>query len=775
MSLAGEGIGDEPPFEGVALPRRWVWPLSGIADWLESERECWFNWVPVCLGLGVAAYFWLPVEPSLMAALLPVPAAVVLKVLWRRDTLGYVLASVLLLLAAGMGIAKLRTEWVRAPVLERQLTGVLVRGFVDLVEPKAGKGQRITLRVVSIGTGPRALTADKLPRRVRVRTMAALDGLRPGDAVRLTATLGPPAEPSLPGGFDFGRQAWYLGIGGVGYSMTAAQIDPEAGPLPWRMWFTAAVETVRVSIGRAVVAGLPGETGGIANALITGERGGISAATDAAYRDSGLYHILSISGLHMVVMAGAFFFAVRFVFAAIPAIALRYPIKKWAAVAAAFGALGYLLISGASFATVRAYVQISILFAAMLVERPAIALRNVALAALGLLIVWPESLFDAGFAMSFAAVVALIAGFEAIRAREARLGRADVDRGPVMTAVLFVAGIMGSTLMATAAVAPIAAYQFHTSQQYGALANLVALPICDLFVLPLLLATLLAMPFGLEAAPLWLAGWGIDAMTGIAQGVAKLPGAAIPVAAIPASSFLAMLAGGMWLLLWKTRWRLLGVPVILSGLMLSPTLDRPDIIVGRDGRLVAARTDGRSLSALPAPRNMYELTRWLEADGDARPVRTVAVGTGFACDAAGCTAVLKGQRLAVTRHASAVREDCARASILVLDMPAPRGCTKPVVVIDPQALRRGGVHTIVVTKGGVRVETVATLRGERPWSRPPPVVLADGIGPRVPRLTQFALQAALAMGRGVPRPEEEGDDGEPGANGPGALGGDDGG
>ena len=764
MSLAGEGVGEDV-FEGVALPRRWGWPVSGLADWLEGERECWFNWVPVVLGLGVAVYFWLPVEPSLMAALLPLPAAVVLKILWRRETLGYVAASVLLLLAAGLALAKVRTEWVRAPVLERQLTGVPVRGFVDLVEPKPTKGQRITLRVTSIGTGSGALAADKLPRRVRVRTMATLAGLRPGDALRLTATLGPPAEPSLPGGFDFGRQAWYLGIGGVGYSMQAASIDTEAGPLPWQMRFTAVIEKVRLSIGRAVVAGLPGETGGIANALITGERGGISAATDTAYRDSGLYHILSISGLHMVVMAGAFFFSVRFVFAAIPSIALRYPIKKWAAVAAALGALGYLLISGSSFATVRSYVQISILFAAMLVERPALALRNVALAALGLLIVWPESLFDAGFQMSFAAVVALISGYEAVRARAERLGRADVDRGPVMTFVLFVGGIMGSTLMATAAVAPIAAYQFHTSQQYGALANLVALPICDLFVMPLALATLLAMPFGLEAVPLWFAGWGIDAMTWIAVVVAKLPGAAIAVVAIPASSFLAMLAGGLWLLLWKTRWRLLGVPLVLAGLALSPTLERPDIIVGRDGKLVAARADGNRFSALPAPRSMYEFSRWLEADGDARAAKGVAIGTGFSCDAAGCTAVLKGQRLAVTRHASALSEDCARASVLVLDMPRPKGCTKPAVVIDPDALRRGGVHAIVLTRGGARVETVAVQRGERPWSRPPPVVLADVAGARAPRLTQFALQAAVAMGRGAPRPEFEGDDAEAAADG----------
>jgi len=744
------GAGEEAGF--LEAPSRLIWPFGALADWLEAERASWFNWVPVLLALGVSGYFWLPVEPSLHLALLPVPAALVLKALWRRHTLTYVLGGVVLWLSLGFAIAKLRTEWVRGPVLERQVTGVDVRGFAELVEPKAGKGQRITVRVVSLG----GLPADKLPRRVRVRTMAALVGLRPGDAVRLTATLGPPGEPSLPGGFDFGRQAWYLGIGGVGYSMAAAQIDTEAGPLPLQMWATAPIERVRVGIGRAVIAALPGETGGIANALITGERGGITPATDAAYRDSGLYHILSISGLHMVVMAGAVFFSVRLVLAAVPGIALRYPIKKWAAVAAALGALGYLLISGGSFATVRSYVQISILFFAMMAERPALALRNVALAALALLLAWPESLFDAGFQMSFAAVVALVAGFEALRAREERLGRVDRMRGPVMTGLLFVAGIMGSTVVVTLAVAPIAAYHFHTSQQYGMIANLLALPICDVIVMPLALATLVAMPFGLEAGPLWFAGWGINAMTAIAYAVAGLPGAAVPVAAIPLAAFLWMLAGGLWLLLWTTRWRLLGVPLVLAGLAQAPFLERPDIIVGRDGRLVAARVDGVRFSALPAPRGLYELSRWLEADGDGRTAKSVAVGEGFGCDDTGCAVAIKGQRLAVARHGAALAEDCARASILVLDTARPKGCSRPGVVIDRDGLRRGGVHTVYVGKDGVRMQTVSAVRGDRPWSRPPVPPAFEPGSLRPSQLTQFAIQAALAFGLEVGEPGLEG-------------------
>src|SRR5204862_2613338 len=187
--------------------------------------------------------------------------------------------------------------------------------------------------------------------------------------------------------------------------------------------------------------------------LITGERGGISESTNQAFRDSGLFHILSISGLHMVIMAGAVFFCIRLALAAIPAIALRYPIKKWAAAGAMAGAFGYLMISGAAFATVRSYIMISIMFLAVMLDRPAVALRNVALAALLILLLWPESLFDPGFQMSFAAVVCLVSVYEWLRMRdEAREGW--MRRGPFARLALFFGGIVTSTLVASLSVAP---------------------------------------------------------------------------------------------------------------------------------------------------------------------------------------------------------------------------------------------------------------------------------------------------------------------------------
>jgi competence protein ComEC len=444
--------------------------------------------------------------------------------------------------------AKLRTELVRAPVLQAETGPVDVYGFVELIEPRAAKGQRLTIRV----TAMEKHEAHAWPARVRISTREENGALKPGDGVRVKARLSPPPGPALPGDYDFARAAWFQGLGAVGFAIAPAEIAPDLGEAPLTLRLGAGVGRVRQAIGRRVLEALPGQTGAIANALITGERGGISESTDQAFRDSGLFHILSISGLHMVIMAGAVFLSIRLVLAAVPAIALRYPTKKWAAAGAMVGALGYLMISGAAFATVRSYIMISIMFIAVLLDRPALALRNVALAALLILLLWPESLLDAGFQMSFAAVLSLVSVYEWLRARdEAREGW--MRRGAIARTLVFFGGIVTSTLVAGLAVAPFGIYHFHNTQQFAILANLLAIPICNLIVMPAALVSLVAMPLGLEVAPLWLMGQGIEAMVWCAQVVAALPGAVGRVPAMPTYAFVLIVAGGLWCALWQTR------------------------------------------------------------------------------------------------------------------------------------------------------------------------------------------------------------------------------
>ena len=712
----------------------------------DGERSRIFLWSPVALGAGIAAYFALPFEPAGWISLVPLAAALIIKSVTRRGSLMSALATALVLAASGFALAKLRVETVRAPVLQKTIRSAEIAGIVLRSEPRTPRGSRLTLRVEKLA----GLPPEQRPVVAHVRLMVADVVVRSGDHVRLMATLSPPAKPSVPGGFDYARTAWFEQVGAVGYAFLKPEIVPRSEMGGVLETWTRAIETLRETIALRIHAALPGEAGSIAAALIMGERGGITNATNDAYRSSGLFHILSISGLHMVIMAGAVFYSVRLVLAAIPALALRYEIKKWAAAAGIAGTFGYLAISGGAFATVRSALMILFIFGAVLLDRPALALRNVALSAFVILALYPESLFDAGFQMSFAAVTGLIAAYEEIRRRSSRAS----EPHPFVKVLMFFGGIVASTLIASAAVAPFAAYHFHQSQQYAVLANLVAIPICNIIVMPAALAALVLMPLGLEKLALIPMGLGIDAMTWCANFVAKLPGAVGHIPAIPWLAFALMVSGGLWLALWQSRLRIFGAGLILAGVCVAPFLPRPDILIARNGELVALRGADGLLSALPARQSKYEMERWLEQDGDARSASEVQRAAAFTCDGVGCIARVKGATVAVSRHAASIAEDCAAAAIVVLSAPRPKNCESTATVIDFFDVWRDGVHALYIEPGGpsgtpqVRVDTVAAHRGDRPWA--PVIARRDPLQKHRHNLPLPRIADAAPSGAGQP-------------------------
>ena len=735
-----------------APDRAGLW--SRLVGEIEAEQDRWFLWLPVMFGLGIALYFQLGVEPPLIALAGAAAIGLVLHVFGRRQQMLGLATGAIVAVALGALGAKVRTEFMAAPVLDRQISSVDVTGFVELVEPRAKRGQRITLMVVSFGK----MSEIERPHRVRVRTLTEDPSLRPGDAIRVRATLGPPPWPSAPGDFDFGRQAWFSALGGIGLAIGSLQRIDDAGPPPLWLQVRSPIERLRQAIRARIVAALPGETGEIATALITGERGGITDATNQAYRDSGLFHILSISGLHMVIMAGAVFWLLRLMLAAIPSIALRFPIKKWAAVGAILGGFGYLLISGGAPATVRSWIMLTIMFVAVLADRPALALRNVAIAALLILVLLPESLFDAGFQMSFAAVTGLISVYEYLRRRREEQERrtAGEQPGVFAHAFRFVGEIFGSTIIASFAVAPFGIYHFHNTQLLALIANLFAIPICNMIVMPAALGVLMALPFGIEIVPLTVMGWGIDAMSWVARWVGAMPGAVVKVPAIPTLSFVLLIGGGLWLLLWSRPWRMLGLVPIAFGLLLTPTEARPDLYVGRDGTTVAVRGPDGRLAALASRGSAFELARWLEIDGDRRPPAEVADGKAFRCDAIGCTARLQGRVIAIAMSPAALRDDCATADVLILRFVVPRPCPTSQragqILITPTHLARAGGHAVTIKASGQRLETVADVRGRRPWSGP----LVDRLSPDDdgrPLAGRLAGFSALFERFREPRPE----------------------
>ena len=674
-------------------------------------------WLPVGLIAGTGIYFALAVEPAFSIGMGMGLAGVLVAAAAVATGDGPNLRAVLALGAAiliGFGAAKLRTEAVAAPVLPHKIGPVRFDGRVISADAH-GKGTRLLLAVERIAR----LDAHQTPRRVRISVRMPPETVAPGQWVNVLAVLMPPPEPASPGGYDFGRWAYYQQIGAVGYAYGKPKPIAAARPDTLSQTLAAKIEELRDRMTARIRAVIPGQRGAIAAALITGKRGGIDENDQAAFRDSGLAHVLAISGLHLALAGGFFFWVVRALLALFPPVALRYPIKKWAAVAALLGAGIYLLISGCGAPALRSYIMLTVMFAAILFDRPALSMRSIAFAAAIILLWQPESLVEPGFEMSFAAVTGLIALAEWETARRARRGDAAIAPGLFGRVVRYAIGIALASIVAGLATAPFAIFHFDRASQYGLLGNLLAMPVVGLVIMPAATAAMVLMPFGLDKWALIVMGKGVGAMLVIAQWVAHLPGAATMVAVWPEAAVLLVVFGGLWIAIWRSSWRWLGAAPILAGFLVAGFAKPPDILIARDARTIAVRLADGKLAFLREAKDAYAAENWLKRDGDARAPDAALGGQAVRCDAYGCTARLgNGWTLASGTRFDALADDCSKAQIVVSAVPARGVCRGPRLVIDRFDVAKNGAYAIRLNKV-LEIGTVRAARGERPWSSRP--------------------------------------------------------
>jgi competence protein ComEC len=693
---------------------RWRGVLPALGRTALAERDRWPLWLPVGLGTGIGLYFALPFEPGLFAAGLVGFAGVAALAGFALvpRPLPRVLFAALAMVALGFALAKWRTEAVAAPVLSHRIGPLGIDGRVEQAELH-GKGIRIVLGDLHI----ERQRAEALPARVRISVRAQTPLPAPGSWVHATAVLMPPPAPAAPGAYDFGRAAYYLRLGGVGYVYGRPKpIAPLAAP-SWADGYRLFVETLRTRITARIHQVLPGSTGGIASALITGDRAAISDSDEQALRDAGLAHVLAIAGLHMALVGLGLFWVVRAMLAAIPSVALNHPIKKWAALAALGSSSFYLMISGATSASTRAFVMLAAMLLGVLFDRPSLSMRALALAAVVILVLGPESLIEPGFQMSFAAVVGLIAVAEWEQARP----RED-SAGPRRFAGLrrYVRGIATTSLVGSLATVPYAIYHFDRATHYAVLGNLLAMPIMGFVAMPAAALSVILMPFGLDAWPLRVLGSGIDAMLWVGRFVSGLPGAVTVMPAWPMASLVLVSAGGLWLGLWRKAWRWLGAIPALAGVFLAYAVVPPDLLIARDGQTVALRAPDGALKLFRATKDDYSVAEWLKRDGDQREGSdaVAAPRDGVHCDALGCIArTANGLTVADVERIDALAEDCAAADVVVSAVPTWHACNGPKLVIDSFDIAHANGYAVWFGPP-LRVETVEQARGARPWSAP---------------------------------------------------------
>lgn len=701
--------------------------IPALAEQFVAERARWSLWLAIAVASGIAVYFGLPAEPpawegwpvSGMAAL---AVAVAVAVLGRRNSAILLPALGVAAFALGFAAAQGRALAVAAPTIERPLGPVPISGRVRSVEP-IPNSHRLVLDHLTIGR----LSPDRTPALVRLRLGPSAVPPKPGTWIAIKGKLLPPPEPTAPGGFQYPRQAWFQRLGGVGYAMSPWEFQPEQPePVGWERP-QLAITALRQTITDRILSVIPGDDGQVAAAMVTGDEGGISKPLMQAYRDSGIAHILSISGLHMTMVAGLVFVGVRGALALVPALALRFHIKKWTAAIALAVTFVYLLISGNAVPTQRSFLMAALVLMAVLVDRRAVSMRSVAWAGVVVLLWQPEALVGASFQMSFGAVVALVAVYESPNRLTPWLAQ---QVGPVIGhGIGYVHGLVLTTLIAGSATAPYAAHHFGRFTTYQVVANLLAVPLTGLAVMPAALVAVLLMPVGLDRAALEVLGWGISACNDIARMVASWPGASISVVPMPTMGLLLVTVGGLWLCLWQRPWRFAGVVPIVLGIATAYVVPLPDVLVSGDGLVTAVRATDGSLRMSPGRANRMARQTWSDRFGGASPdprwpgemsddevERDDDGATGLACDSVGCIYRAHGRVVALGRTADALADDCATASVVVTLVPVRRPCPSAKVVIDRFTMFRRGAHAIWLDGAEIQVATAAGTMGNRPWT-----------------------------------------------------------
>lgn len=674
--------------------------VDGITDRLNAQRGHLFGWVPVCLAIGIGGYFGLSEEPGLAFWIWGGLATACLFALSRA--LPYAFAPLILgvaLVVMGAGLAKFRVEAQSAPVLTFRYYGPIA-GRVVNIDRSASDAVRLTLDQVVLDR----MAPDRTPERVRVSLHGdqPLKQYLPGDRLITTGHLSPPSGPAEPGGFDFQRHAWFAQLGAVGYTRNPALRAAPADE-SWGLWIFAS----RIALSRAVQAAVPGEPGAFAAAIMTGDRSGMGQATLTNLRASNLAHLLAISGLHMGLLTGFVFALVRYSGALIPRVALCWPLKKIAAAIAITAGAGYLALSGGNVATERAFIMIAVMFMAVLLDRRALTLRAVAMAATVVLIWQPEALTGPGFQMSFAATTALVVVFRWMRNLPMQLWPGWL-RGALQVFVSsFVAGL---------ATAPIAAAHFNQIAHFGLIANLLSVPLMGALVMPAAVLAICLAPFGLWGIGLWFMEWGLRWILYVAATVAAQEGALSHVVAPGPWVVPVLVTGFLWLILWQGWQRWSGLAAAAVSFVLWAQASRPALLVADNGALIGMMTNqGRVLSR--AKGSGFVAGIWLENDGAPVPQDLAAARDGLIILEGRVNAELGGWRVLQVngKVALANLQGCDGADVMVSNQldAGPRPCP----TFDLRQLRQTGALAMDLSQeGALRITTARDVTGTRPWN-----------------------------------------------------------
>jgi len=674
------------------------------------------------MAVGIGTYFSLPGEPSrsigygsFAASLLTTVAG---RVFLPANPIVRTVLGVALFISLGFAAA---THDVAGPVLNDIRRPVEVTGSVVSIEPSAGTHYRMTISPTKMSR----LAPDRYPKTIRVTVRTKGDIVYPGDLVSLVARLQAPSGPVIPGGFDFAQRAWFSSLGAIGYAISPVTLV-NAGH-PKELDFAENVARSRVQLIHHLSKQVDSEAGLMAVALMTGARSILTEETRDDMRAVGLAHLLAISGLHIGLVAGSVLLLFRGLFALIPGFAVRYPVKKIAAALALVAAFFYLLLSGATIPTQRAFAMTGIFLLTIMLDRLAITMRLVAVVATVLLLFSPHMLMNVSFQMSFAAVVSLVAFYETMRGKNFLVNR---RRSVLRSTGVYLGGVAATSLIAGFSTGFIAAYHFNMFANYGLVANMVAVPVMSLWVMPMAILTFALMPFSLESLGLTAMTWGNEAILWSAASVHDWSASVLLLPALPMEAFVVATIGSVWWCLWRGRIRHVGALLVGIGCLGWFMASSPDILVDGDAKVFGVRMSDGSLVLSSRQAGRRAGNTWLEHLGleEARRINEFDENTSaLTCDSVGC--IFRPESAAMTaaiiNSEIAIAEDCGRADVVISLVPLGWQCQQATYTVDRFDLWREGAHALWLTDEGLYIKTAAQIQGRRLWSSFPGNRLTD--------------------------------------------------
>jgi len=676
-----------------------------------KQRKSLFLWSPVAMGAGIVSFFhydgelsWVSLGSVFLILMLVVSKSVHSYAKTGRDIWlsGVIAAIALLLFTIGFMSAQWRTQSLNTPLLDKELAPLTIEATIDkIVALDGGKAKRVVLSDIKFVDDQADIPLSK----IRLRSFHFKgDTWKTGDRITVRAKLRPPSGPVMPGGFDFRFKAYYEGLSTVGYTLGDATLVASSHA------DSNQIQHFRSNIASRLYQSMPPEVAGIAQALLTGERAGIKSEDTEALRIAGLAHLLAISGLHIGLVAGCMFFFVRLLLALIPGMALYHPIKKYAAVCAIITAFFYMILAGATVPTVRAFIMTSLVLLAVILDRSALNMRLVALAAMIVMLTTPEAVIGPSFVLSFAAVAALIVFYQGA-GREWLTNARSFH--PLWRPIYYVLGVVATTIIATLATAPFSVMFFNRFAVYSVIANIGAMPLMAFIVMPFGLVSTLLIPTVLDVY-LWpVMAWGIAEITKIAHVVAGYDGADLYLPSFGVIDTIMIAAGFLWLLLWQGVLRWIGLVMVIAAFMIPHIAATPKIMISDRMEAIFIVDKTRDKSYIIGKGSRYLRENWLGSLGIKPSVDILSYQDGDKidhdlgqCDDFWCHLRVNDNHIGVVFNPAALRMACQTVDLVIAKFPVKRRDCRDTDIIDRFYIWRHGPTTISFDQQGYQIESV---------------------------------------------------------------------